>query len=53
MPTTNECSSSTSISNQQDAENDRMIAVLLSEECAKFDSAITQRLSKFAPVPVR
>ncbi|CAA2994683.1 Hypothetical predicted protein [Olea europaea subsp. europaea] len=51
MPTTNECSSSTSISNQQDAENDRMIAVLLSEECAKFDSAITQRLSKFAPVP--
>ena len=48
-----ECSSSTSLSSQQDVEDDRMIAVILSEEYAKLDGAVARRLSNLAPVPVR
>ncbi|KAK3013726.1 hypothetical protein RJ639_008434 [Escallonia herrerae] len=45
-----ECSSSTSASSQQDVEDDRMIAVVLSEEYAKLDGALGRRLSNLAPV---
>ena len=48
-----ECSSSTSLSSQQDLEDDRMIAVVLSEEYAKLDGAVGRRLSSLEPVPVR
>jgi hypothetical protein len=49
-----ECSSSTSLSSQQqDVEDDRMIAVILSEEYAKLDGAVARRLSNLAPIPVR
>ncbi|XP_008231213.1 PREDICTED: OTU domain-containing protein DDB_G0284757 [Prunus mume] len=40
-----ECSSSTSLSSQQDVEDDCMIAVVLSEEYAKLDGAVARRLS--------
>ncbi|KAJ4832740.1 OVARIAN TUMOR DOMAIN-containing deubiquitinating enzyme 12 [Turnera subulata] len=46
-----ECSSSTSWSSQQEVEDDRMIAVVLSEEYAKLDGAVAKRLSSLAPVP--
>ncbi|GFY85160.1 cysteine proteinases superfamily protein [Actinidia rufa] len=46
-----ECSSSTSLSSQQDVYDDRMIAVVLSEEYAKLDGAVGRRLSNLAPVP--
>lgn len=46
-------SSSTSLSSQQDVEDDRMIAVVLSEEYAILDVAVGRRLSNLAPVPVR
>ncbi|KAL0344202.1 UNVERIFIED_CONTAM: OVARIAN TUMOR DOMAIN-containing deubiquitinating enzyme 12 [Sesamum angustifolium] len=45
------CSSSTSLSSQQDVEDDRMIAVVLSEEYAKLDGAVGRRISSLAPVP--
>lgn len=48
-----ESSSSTSFSSQHDLEDDRMIAVVLSEEYAKLDGAVGRRLSNLAPVPVR
>ena len=48
-----ESSSSTSLSSQQDLEDDRMIALVLSEEYAKLDGAVGRRLSNLAPVPVR
>ncbi|KAI8541216.1 hypothetical protein RHMOL_Rhmol08G0045000 [Rhododendron molle] len=44
-----EGSSSTSLSSQQDVD-DRMIAVVLSEEYAKLDGAVGRRLSNLAPV---
>ncbi|GAB2278320.1 OVARIAN TUMOR DOMAIN-containing deubiquitinating enzyme 12 [Dionaea muscipula] len=47
-----ECSSSTSLSSQQDVEDDRMIALVLSEEFAKLDGAVGHRLSNLAPVPI-
>lgn len=50
--TVGECSSSTSLSSQQDVEDDRMIALVLSEEYAKLDGAIGRRLTNLAPVPV-
>uniref|UniRef100_A0A5B6YX48 ubiquitinyl hydrolase 1 n=1 Tax=Davidia involucrata TaxID=16924 RepID=A0A5B6YX48_DAVIN len=46
-----ECSSSTSLSSQQEVEDDRMIAVVLSEEYAKLDGTVGRRLSSLAPVP--
>ncbi|EEF49296.1 cysteine-type peptidase, putative [Ricinus communis] len=46
-----ESSSSTSWSSQQDTEDDRMIALVLSEEYAKHDGAVARRLSNLAPVP--
>jgi len=48
-----ECSSSTSWSSQLDTEDDRMIAMVLSEEYAKLDGAVARRLSNLAPIPVR
>lgn len=48
-----ECSGSSSVSSQQDTEDDRMIAIILSEEYAKLDGAVGRRLSNLAPVPVR
>lgn len=48
-----ECSSSTSLSSQQDLEDDRMIALVLSEEYAQLDGGVARRLSNLAPVPVR
>lgn len=48
-----ESSSSTSLSSQHDIEDDRMIAVVLSEEYAKLDGAVGRRLTNLAPVPVR
>ncbi|XP_042047181.1 OVARIAN TUMOR DOMAIN-containing deubiquitinating enzyme 12-like [Salvia splendens] len=44
-------STSTSLSSQQDVEDDRMIAVVLSEEYAKLDGAVGRRLTNLAPVP--
>lgn len=46
-----ECSSSTSASSQQDIEDDRMIALLLTEEYANLDGAVGRRLSNLAPIP--
>lgn len=46
-------SSSTSWSSQKDTEDDRMIALMLSEEYTKLDGAVARRLSNLAPVPVR
>ncbi|KAJ0111125.1 hypothetical protein Patl1_02496 [Pistacia atlantica] len=46
-----ESSSSTSLSSQQDVEDDQMIAFVLSEEYAKLDGAVARRLSNLAPVP--
>lgn len=37
---------------QQDVEDDRMIALVLSEEYAKLDGAVARRLSNLAPAPV-
>ena len=48
-----ESSSSTSLSSQQDVGDDRVIALVLSEEYAKFDGAVARRLSNLASVPVR
>lgn len=48
-----ECSRSTSESSQQEVEDDRMIAVVLSEEYSQLDGAVGRRLSNLAPVPVR
>ena len=48
-----ECSTSTSSSSQQDIEDDKMIAMVLSEEYAKLDGAVGQRVSHLAPIPVR
>lgn len=47
-----ECSTSTSLSSEQEMEDDRMIAVVLSEEYAKLDGAVARRVSNLAPVPV-
>ncbi|KAI6700913.1 hypothetical protein NL676_015237 [Syzygium grande] len=46
-----ESSSSTSLSSQQDLEDDRMIALVLSEEYAQLDGGVGRRLSNLAPVP--
>ncbi|XLS98526.1 hypothetical protein HN51_041261 [Arachis hypogaea] len=46
-----ESSSSTSLSSPQDVEDDRMIALVLSEEYAKLDGEVGRRLSSLAPVP--
>ena len=48
-----ESSSSTSLSSQQDVGDDRVIALVLSEEYAKFDGAVARCLSNLASVPVR
>lgn len=48
-----ESSSSTSLSSQNDTEDDRMIAIVLSEEYAQLDGEVGTRLSNLAPVPVR
>lgn len=41
------------MSSQQDLEDDRMIAVVLSEEFAKLDGAVGRGLRSLEPVPVR
>lgn len=46
-------SSSTSWSSQPDTEDDRMIALVLTEEYSKLDGAVGRRLSNLAPIPVR
>ncbi|KAF7801938.1 OTU domain-containing protein [Senna tora] len=46
-----ESSSSTSHSNQQDTGDDRMIAIVLSEEYSQLDEAVGMRLSNLAPIP--
>ncbi|XAR58336.1 Ubiquitinyl hydrolase 1 [Bertholletia excelsa] len=46
-----ECSSSTSLSSQDNIEDDRMIAIILSEEFAKLDGAVGRRLSGLAAIP--
>jgi len=48
-----ESSASTSLSSQQDVEDDQMIALVLSEEYAKLDGAVARRLTNLEPVPVR
>lgn len=45
-------SSSSSWSSQTDTQDDRMIALMLSEEYTKLDGAVGRRLSNLAPVPV-
>ncbi|XP_077228839.1 cysteine proteinases superfamily protein [Tasmannia lanceolata] len=45
------CSSSTSLRSQQGIEDDRMIAVVLSEEFAKLDGAIAKRVSHLSSIP--
>jgi hypothetical protein len=45
-------STSTSLSSQQDVDDDQMIALVLSEEYANLDGAVGRRLSNLAPVPV-
>jgi len=45
-------SSSTSRSSQPDTDDDRMIALMLTEEYSKLDGAIARRLSNLAPIPV-
>lgn len=47
------CSSSVSTRSQQDVEDDKMIAVVLSEEYAKLDGAFGRRLPDLASVRVR
>ncbi|KAK9678041.1 hypothetical protein RND81_11G184200 [Saponaria officinalis] len=47
-----ECSSSNSRGSQPSTEDDRMIALMLTEEYSKLDGAIARRLSNLAPVPV-
>ncbi|KHN36587.1 hypothetical protein glysoja_001318 [Glycine soja] len=47
-----ESSGSTSHSSQQDVEDDRMIALVLSEEYAKLDGAVGWRLTNLEPVPL-
>ncbi|KAL9323740.1 hypothetical protein ACSQ67_008597 [Phaseolus vulgaris] len=46
-----ESSGSTSLSSQQDVEDDQMIALVLSEEYAKLDGAVARRLTNLEPVP--
>ncbi|RDY05376.1 OTU domain-containing protein, partial [Mucuna pruriens] len=46
-----ESSSSISLNNQHDTKDDHMIALVLSQEYAKFDGAIGRRLTNFAPIP--
>lgn len=46
-----EHSGATSSSSQQDIDDDKMIAILLSEEYAKLDGRVGQRLSSLAPIP--
>lgn len=48
-----ECSSSTSWNSQPDTEDDRMIALVLTEEYSQLDGAVGRRLSNLAPIPVR
>ena len=48
-----ESSSSTSLSSQQDVENDRMISFVLSKEYAKLDGAVGRCLHNLASVLVR
>lgn len=45
-------SGSTSWSSQRDTQDDRMIALMLSEEYTNLDGAVARRLSNLAPVPV-
>ncbi|XP_071734918.1 OVARIAN TUMOR DOMAIN-containing deubiquitinating enzyme 12-like [Rutidosis leptorrhynchoides] len=45
-----ECSSSTSLSSQQDVDDDGMIAAVLSEEYAKLDGSVGRRLTNLEPV---
>ncbi|KAL2939570.1 hypothetical protein RDABS01_033729 [Bienertia sinuspersici] len=47
-----ECSSSTSWSSQPDTEDDRMIAVMLTEEYSQLDRCCARRVSNLAPIPV-
>uniref|UniRef100_A0A803MMM9 ubiquitinyl hydrolase 1 n=1 Tax=Chenopodium quinoa TaxID=63459 RepID=A0A803MMM9_CHEQI len=47
-----ECSSSTSWSSQPDTEDDRMIALMLTEEYSQLDGAVARRLTNLAPIPV-
>nr|XP_018439203.1 PREDICTED: OTU domain-containing protein DDB_G0284757 isoform X2 [Raphanus sativus] len=44
-------SGSTSWSSQRDTQDDRMIALMLSEEYTNLDGAVARRLSNLAPVP--
>lgn len=46
-------SGSSSSSKELDVEDDRMIAVVLSEEYAKLDGAVARRLSHLSAIPVR
>lgn len=46
-------STSTSLTSQQDVDDDRMIAAVLSEEYAKLDGAVGRWLTNLAPIPVR
>jgi hypothetical protein len=46
-------SSSTSLSSQKsETDDDRMIAMVLSEEYAKLDGAMAKRLSNLTSIPV-
>ncbi|KAI7746397.1 hypothetical protein M8C21_033627 [Ambrosia artemisiifolia] len=49
-PSVGESSSSTSLSSQQDVEDDGMIAAVLSEEYAKLDGSVGRRLTNLEPV---
>ncbi|KAJ0704449.1 putative ubiquitinyl hydrolase 1 [Helianthus annuus] len=49
-PSVGECSSSTSLSSQQDVEDDGMIAAVLSEEYAQLDGSVGRRLTNLEPV---
>lgn len=49
----NEASNAASTSSQHAVEDDKMIAIVLSEEYAKLDGRVGQCLSTLAPVPVR
>lgn len=48
-----ESSSSTSLSRQQDTEDDLMIATVLSKEYAKTNGPVSARLHNLASIPVR
>ncbi|GJS19980.1 OTU domain-containing protein [Tanacetum coccineum] len=50
LPSVGESSSSTSLSSQQDVEDDGMIAAVLSEEYAKLDGSVGRRLTNLEPV---